>query len=74
VRGVKGTACAGYVLQPASAASGVQYNGGERLVLAEITVGIGFRALRHRTAAGRYFEDFSAGQTPKGGTVPGRSF
>jgi len=72
---VKGTACAGYVLQAGVGGVGpVQYNGGERLVLAEITVGIGYFELYDiGLAAGRYFsEDFGADQTPKDGkwTVP----
>ena len=75
VPGVKGTACAGYVLQAGVGGVGpVQYNGGERLVLAEINVGIGYFELYDiALAAGRYFsEDFGADQTPKDGkwTVP----
>jgi len=75
VSGVKGTACAGYVLQAGVGGVGpVQHNGGERLVLAEITVGIGYFELYDiGLAAGRYFsEDFGADQTPKDGkwTVP----
>jgi putative ABC transport system permease protein len=52
----------------------VQYEGGERLVLGEAAVGIGYLELYEiELAAGRYFsEEFGADQTPKDGkwTVP----
>jgi putative ABC transport system permease protein len=68
--GVKGTACASYVMQAGVGGVGpVQYNGGERLVLGQIDVGFGyFELYAIELAAGRYFsESFGADQTPKEG-------
>jgi len=73
--GVKGTACSGYVLQAGVGGVGpVQYKGGERLVLGQIDVDVGYFELYGiELAAGRYFsDDFGADKTPKDGkwTVP----
>jgi putative ABC transport system permease protein len=67
VPGVKGAACSGYVLQAGVGGVGpVQYNGGERLVLGEVNVDIGYFELYGiELAAGRYFsDDFGADKTP----------
>ena len=73
--GVKGTACSGYVLQAGVGGVGpVQHKGGERLVLGQIDVDVGYFELYGiELAAGRYFsDDFGADKTPKDGkwTVP----
>jgi putative ABC transport system permease protein len=75
VPGVKGAACSGYVTQVGVGGVGpVQYKDGERLVLGEVAVGVGYLELYGiELAAGRYFsEDFGADRPPQEGkwTVP----
>ena len=69
VPGVKGAACSGGIpLVTGTDASGpVIYNGGERLVIGEVNVDVGFFELFGiELAAGRYFsEEFGADKTPK---------
>jgi len=69
VPGVKGVACSGSIplLVGAGGVGPVIYNGGERLVLGEVNVDVGFFELFGiELAAGRYFsEEFGADKTPK---------
>ena len=69
VKGVKGVACSGSIplLVGTGGVGPVIYNGGERLVLGEVNVDVGFFELFGiELVSGRYFsEEFGADKTPK---------